>query len=975
MHSQSVYTERFEDSFAAYVTQEEFGVYGDGIHDDTEGIQKAINQVKDTHGFGIVFIPEGRYLITDTLYVPRAIRLIGYGKTRPTIVLGDKTPGYSSSYSEDKGNAKYMVWFTHKVPEKDEIAQEFDANPGTFYSALTNIDLKIGEGNPSAIALRTHYAQHSFISHCQIEVGSGKAGIFDVGNEMENVHIYGGQYGIITTKCSPGWPFLMVDTSFTGQTKAAIKTREAGFTIVRTHVRDTPVFLTVEDDYWEKLYVEDSILENIYETALEISCENNSFSQYNLRNVTCAETPVLARFKQSGKVIEVEASSYIVKALVHGLQIDDLGTSEQLKTTVEMEPITRESIQPVPSNIPELPSMETWVNLMDLGAKGDGVHDDTEILKKAIEEYETIYLPQGWYIVNETITLKKHTNLIGMSPIGTQLILPDNTESFAGIGGPKPLLEAPVGGTNIVVGIGIDTGGRNARAVGFKWMAGEFSYMNDVKFMGGHGVMEWGNGGFINPYNFNRTGDLYPERKWDSQYWSLWITDGGGGVFKDIWSASPYANAGLYISNTETKGHIYAMSLEHHVRVEARFNKVSNWKIYCLQTEEELAEGPKALPLELKDCSNILFANLYMFRVVMVNTPFKYCIRTSKCSEIEFLNVHNYSQMRYTIDNLLLDVDTNTEVRPWELSRLYLSGESGSRTAEEEAHGKVERLFGDFEFASGGCSDHLGNFYFVDKELKRIYKIDGQDESLTLLMDAPYKPIALTCDTEGRVIVVAEYDTPIGVTENGIPIKHKRPEDATGSSFNTYYPANIKIGAYSFDPHEPESTFTVLKTVKRNTVKEPKKVIYPGNRWHDFKDYETAVMKIQEECFIGLDGATIIPVQYDLIRAAYLSEAIPGKVYYAVDEYYKRTYEFQTNLEGYITSFRLVAEQGEFCSIAGPTYETIYICDGQIYIYNNDGTLKSAIQVPERPASVSFGGKNQNTLFITARGSVYKMDL
>ena len=38
-----------------------------------------------------------------------------------------------------------------------------------------------------AVALRTHYAQNSYISHCDIHIGNGKAGIFDVGNEIENV--------------------------------------------------------------------------------------------------------------------------------------------------------------------------------------------------------------------------------------------------------------------------------------------------------------------------------------------------------------------------------------------------------------------------------------------------------------------------------------------------------------------------------------------------------------------------------------------------------------------------------------------------------------------------------------------------------------------------------------------------------------------------------------------------------------------
>ena len=74
---------------------------------------------------------------------------------------------------------------------------------------------------------------------------------------------------------------------------------------------------------------------------------------------------------------------------------------------------------------------------------------------------------------------------------------------------------------------------------------------------------------------------------WDNQYWSLWITNNGGGTIKDVWTASTYAASGLYISETKTPGRIYAMSVEHHVRTEARFHNVANWKIYAFQFEEE----------------------------------------------------------------------------------------------------------------------------------------------------------------------------------------------------------------------------------------------------------------------------------------------------------------------------------------------------------------------------------------------------
>jgi len=97
-------------------------------------------------------------------------------------------------------------------------------------------------------------------------------------------------------------------------------------------------------------------------------------------------------------------------------------------------------------------------------------------------------------------------------------------------------------------------------------------------------------------YNNNRTADPDIRRKWDAQYPSLWVTNGGGGTFKDIWNASTFAQAGMHVSDTKTEGRVYAMSSEHHVRNEIKFTRASNWQVYALQMEEERGEGPNVLP-------------------------------------------------------------------------------------------------------------------------------------------------------------------------------------------------------------------------------------------------------------------------------------------------------------------------------------------------------------------------------------------
>jgi hypothetical protein len=78
--------------------------------------------------------------------------------------------------------------------------------------------------------------------------------------------------------------------------------------------------------------------------------------------------------------------------------------------------------------------------------------------------------------------------LIGLHPNLTQIVLPDGTLAYQGVGAPKAVIRSAEGGAAIVSGLGISTGGINPRATGLLWMAGAASLVEDVKFQGGHGT-------------------------------------------------------------------------------------------------------------------------------------------------------------------------------------------------------------------------------------------------------------------------------------------------------------------------------------------------------------------------------------------------------------------------------------------------------------------------------------------------------
>ena len=113
----SYYTSKVDDPKAVYLTADKFSVHADGKSDDSDALQKAINNVQETHVQGILFVPSGRYRISKTIYIWPGIRVIGFGPTRPVLVLAPNTPGYQ------QGPA-YMVFFAGGRPSFDRMAHE-----------------------------------------------------------------------------------------------------------------------------------------------------------------------------------------------------------------------------------------------------------------------------------------------------------------------------------------------------------------------------------------------------------------------------------------------------------------------------------------------------------------------------------------------------------------------------------------------------------------------------------------------------------------------------------------------------------------------------------------------------------------------------------------------------------------------------------------------------------------------------------
>ncbi|HWU14314.1 MAG TPA: glycosyl hydrolase family 28-related protein [Caulobacter sp.] len=982
--SVSVFATTPEDPAAVVVRAK-----GDGRADDSAALQEAIDGAAAKPGGGLVFLPSGRYRISRTIFLWPGVRMFGVGTARPRILLGDATPGFQ------KGAANMVIFAgakpdpTRRVPFPPPGSVPFnkdvaDANSGTFYSAMSNIDFEIGNGNPAATAIRFHAAQHAYLSHMDFDIGSGLAGLYQVGNMAQDLHFKGGRYGILAEKTSPAWGFVLLDSTFEGQRDAAIREHEAGLTLVNVAMRDTPVGIDIDRGYGDWLWGKDVRFENVSKAAVVISNENNVYTQVGFENAVAASTPVFARFRDSGRTEPGRGRAYRVTAFNHGLTLPSLGRMGEYRTSMQAETIRALPARRAPA-IRALPAMSDWVNVRTLGVKGDNAADDTAAIQKAIDTHRVVYFPTGFYRVTDTLKLRSDTVLVGLHPSLTQIVLSDGTSGYQGVGAPKALVASAAGGDGVVSGLGLNTGGVNPRATALLWTAGAGSLVEDVKFQGGHGTNLY-DGTRFNPYNANATADADPAKRWAGQYPSLWVTNGGGGTFSNLWSPSTYAYSGIYVSDTQTPGHVYQASVEHHMRTEISLNRVANWEFLAPQTEEEAGEGEDTVSLEIRDSHDILLANYHAYRVTRTRKPAAAAVRVYSSRDIRFRNVAVNGESgfstcdeggcatflrltKYPYENAIQDVTSGLEARERQFAVLDLTADSTPVAPSTFPVGaRVEKLADGFYSLGGGAVDAAGTLYFTDRRHQRIYSWSAQ-RKLSIVRDNTLDPVNLAVDGSGNLLVLSSDG-----------------RDGT---------------VYSFKPGAPDTEVTVIAPTPAADHPAAAAVL-PVNWWNngEFKDqldprtYQFTTLAemfardmalSKPNAYVSPDGSLALPAYRvfqqgppdfrglrfsDALDTYGFTTAKPGERVFVTNSSENKTYSGLVGEQGTVTDLKAFADRGGE-SVATDGEGRVYVANGQVFVYALDGRELGRVDIPERPLQLVFGGPDKRTLFVLTHHALY----
>ncbi len=257
----------------------------------------------------------------------------------------------------------------------------------------------------------------------------------------------------------------------------------------------------------------------------------------------------------------------------------------------------------------------------------------------------------------------------------------------------------------------------------------------------------------------------------------------------------------------------------------------------------------------------------------------------------------------------------------------------------------VEKIAGGFRFTEGPAADAEGNVFFTDIPNNRIHKwsLDTGTPGLSTFRENSGGANGLYFDKDGNLLACEGGGRRlVSIDPNGeVTVLAEKYQDKRFNSLNDLW-IDPQGGIYFTDPRY-------------------------GNREGMEQDGEHVY-------YLSADRKKLVRVTDDLVRPNGLIGTTDGKLLYVGDHGGDKTFVYSINEDGTLSNKKLFAPEGS----DGMTIDNegnIYLTTDVVPVYNKEGQKFQTIKVPEAPANVVFGGKDKQTLFITARTSLYSIKM
>jgi gluconolactonase len=257
----------------------------------------------------------------------------------------------------------------------------------------------------------------------------------------------------------------------------------------------------------------------------------------------------------------------------------------------------------------------------------------------------------------------------------------------------------------------------------------------------------------------------------------------------------------------------------------------------------------------------------------------------------------------------------------------------------------IKKVQSGFNFTEGPAADAEGDVYFTDIPAERIYKWSWRDGSISLYREKTGQANGLMFDQKGRLVICEMGNNRVTIDDMKGTIT-VIADNYHGKNLNS--PNDLWIdsrgGIYFSD--------WIRKQRSEYTHEEGLQIYY-----------------------ISPDCKSLIRVTNDLIGPNGLIGAPNGKILYVTDPADRKTWVYNIQPDGMLYDKRLFCAQGSD-GMAIDEKNNVYLTgDSSITVYNSEGDRIEEIIMPERPANMTFAGKDRKTLFITGRTTVYTLDM
>jgi len=254
-----------------------------------------------------------------------------------------------------------------------------------------------------------------------------------------------------------------------------------------------------------------------------------------------------------------------------------------------------------------------------------------------------------------------------------------------------------------------------------------------------------------------------------------------------------------------------------------------------------------------------------------------------------------------------------------------------------------------FTFTEGPAVHRNGDVFFTDQPNNKILRWSYTRNEISVFMEDAGRSNGMFFDLEGKLIACADMDNQLwSIDDKGnatVLVEGYKGKLLNGPNDVWVVPYG---GLYFTDP------------------------LYKRPYWERDPEMQQDGEHLY---YLSKDRMQLFRVDENLVKPNGLIGTPDGKKLYVADIGDNKTYVYDIEEDGYLRNRKVFCEMGS----DGMTIDyrgNIYLTGKGVTVFNPKGDKIAHIPVPENwTSNVIFGGTDRKTLFITAMGAVYTLDM